>query len=80
MSKTVEIILKEPYRTNAARKINRGKEYAGPTFTDCKVKYGNGVVQVGCKDLETGEAVVYSYPYDTVARIKEYAAAEEVQE
>lgn len=64
--KVVQIILTEPARTNAARALNAGSGFKGPTFFDAKVKVGAGSVSVDCGDA------VYTYPFHTVARVKEY--------
>lgn len=71
--KKIEIILTEPFRTNAARALSATgrlgehgiKSFPGPTFLDSKAKISAGAVEV---TVPNGD--IYIYPYHTVARVK----------
>lgn len=73
MPKVIEIILTEPYRTNAARVAERTRRlgehgvstYPGPRFVDAKAKVGPGAVEVTTKD-----GVVRVYPLHVIASVK----------
>lgn len=64
--KVTELILTEPARTHAARALNQGAGFKGPRFVGGETKVSAGFVSIKV------DGITYSYPFHTVARVKEY--------